>query len=187
MKPTTVTYLVAAVILVALGAVLAWWLKPDAAPTTTPPPPGATVAVTPLQPQAPAGTRSAAMPGGSVATPSPTDTAASQAGARGRWMGTAVGFGRAFPVGSKTATQWQAGLAPYVTDTLARKLADVDIRNVPEGRYTDAEPIGYGETDVTVQVDYRAKNGGWALVLRVVSTDQGATWRVAEYDRQDLG
>jgi hypothetical protein len=99
--------------------------------------------------------------------------------ARQQWEPVAAGFGRAFTATKgKTAGQWRADLAPFVTAKVGEQLATVDLRNVPAGVFSSIEPAEYGEDKVAVFVHY---DTGLTLVAYVLL--DGAGWRIYAYDR----
>ena len=113
--------------------------------------------------------------------------------ARRQWRPVVTGFAKRFPdvdrdadaAGSddaadrrRAAREWRRGLKPYVTTAVRRQLATVDVRNVPEGRFTEFEVLRHGEEQLAAQVIY---DEGWALVLYVIF--DGEDWRVYRYDR----
>lgn len=99
--------------------------------------------------------------------------------ARTQWQQVATGFGRAFTATKdKSAAEWRRSLAPFVTAKVREQLATVDLRNVPEGEFTNIEPAEYGEDKVAVYVHY---DTGLTLVTYLIL--DGTTWRIYAYDR----
>lgn len=99
--------------------------------------------------------------------------------ARQQWQPIVTGFGRGFTTTKgKTAGQWRAALTPYVTDTVREQLGTVDLRKVPNGRFTSIEPAEYGDDKVAVFLHY---DTGLTLVAYLI-LDQ-TSWRVYAYDR----
>lgn len=99
--------------------------------------------------------------------------------AQHQWRPVAAGFGRAFTATTgKTAAEWRAGIAPYVTAAVQEQLATVDPANVPRARLASVEPAEYGEDKVAVQLHY---NTGLTLIAYLII--DGSTWRVYAYDR----
>lgn len=86
----------------------------------------------------------------------------------------AVGFTRAWLAHTGvTAAQWYAGIAPYMTTTLAAKLKNTDPSGVPADRMTGAVSIGtrtadYAEASVpvdsgTLRLRLRLSAGRWLV------------------------
>lgn len=99
--------------------------------------------------------------------------------ARNEWEPVASGFGRAFTTTKdKSAREWRASLAPYVTDKVREQLATVELRNVPKGAFADIEPAEYGDDKVAVFVHY---DSGLTLVTYLIL--DGTDWRIYAYDR----
>jgi len=99
--------------------------------------------------------------------------------ARRDWQQVATGFGKAFTTTKGTsAAEWRASLAPYVTGKVREQLATVDLRNVPDGDFTNIEPAEYGEDKVAVFIHY---DTGLTLVAYLIL--DGTSWRIYAYDR----
>jgi hypothetical protein len=99
--------------------------------------------------------------------------------ARSQWTPVATGFGRAFTATEgKTAAEWRASLAPFVTKKVRDQLATIDVRNVPKGTFTGIEPADYGEDKVAVFLHH---DSGLTLVAYLIM--DGASWRIYAYDR----
>ncbi|MDI3390166.1 hypothetical protein QIS99_28830 [Streptomyces sp. B-S-A8] len=73
---------------------------------------------------------------------------------------------------------WYAGVAPYATDDLAKRLSTVDHRNVPATKVTGKSRLtdtgGVGRTEVAVETD-----GGMVSVVIVQAGKD--SWKVADF------
>lgn len=99
--------------------------------------------------------------------------------ARRQWQPVVTGFAKAFTATQgRTTGQWRHTLTPYVTNQVREQLATVDLREVPDGRFTSIEPAEYGDDKVAVFLHY---DTGPTLVAYLI-LDQ-TSWRVYAYDR----
>lgn len=90
----------------------------------------------------------------------------------------ATAFGRAWVKHRDvTADDWYAGLLPHCTETLAKKLADVDPAGVPADRLT-GEPVLIPYADQIVDATIRVDSG----LLRLRLTSVEGRWLVDGVD-----
>ena len=189
MNRRTVIALVVVAVVVLVGVVRTWG---PTSPAATPPAPPVTVPATPPSAAVPAEPTAEAeeSPEPSSSTPGPGDASpdatpySQTAEARRLWEPVVVGFGKAFTKTELTKTRdgdakaWRKALKPFTTVSVQKRLATVDLDNVPKGRYNGYEALKYDEEQLAAQVTY---DKGWALVLYVIS--DGESWRVYRYDR----
>lgn len=99
------------------------------------------------------------------------------------WGPVADRFATNFTNTSGGATKWRKRLAgdpsrPDVTTAVAKQLATVDVRNVPDGRYESREVLKSSDYDLAVKITY---NSGWAMVLYLIT--DGTHWQIYAYDK----
>lgn len=99
------------------------------------------------------------------------------------WGPVVDNFGRHFTDTSGGHQKWRQRLIgpaarPYVTTEVADQLKTVDIRNVPDGRYTGHEVLKSSAYEIAVKIDYRE---GWAMVLYLIT--DGTNWQIYAYDK----
>lgn len=98
------------------------------------------------------------------------------------WRLVAERFGRNFTNVAGGAELWRSRLAGpgdrYVTGSLAKQLATVDVTNVPGGDYAGVRVIKDATYDLTVEVRYRQ---GWSLELSLIT--DGTRWQIYDYGR----
>lgn len=99
--------------------------------------------------------------------------------ARRQWQPIVTGFAKAFTATKgRTTEQWRNALNRYATDTVREQLATVDLRKVPDARFTSIEPAEYGDDKVAVFLHY---DTGLTLVAYLILDH--TSWRVYAYDR----
>lgn len=101
----------------------------------------------------------------------------------GAWGPLADRFATNFTDTDGGKKQWRERLigdaaSPDVTTDVAKQLATVDIRNVPDGRYEGREVLKSSDYDLAVKVTYKE---GWAMVLYLIT--DGTRWQVYAYDK----
>lgn len=101
------------------------------------------------------------------------------------WAPAVDNFARNFTNTAGGGHKWRQRLLgnaekPFVTAAVAKQLATVDVRNVPDGHYSSHEIVKSSSFDLAVKVDYRE---GWSMILYLVT--DGRTWQVYAYDRWD--
>jgi len=141
----------------------------------------------------PAPSTPAAAPASPAATPSTYNPSAGDAGENhsdapaetqeAAWGPVADRFARNFTNTRGGAAKWRQRLVgdparPDVTTAVAKQLATVDVRNVPDGRYERREVVKSSDYDLAVKVEYDA---GWAMVLYLIT--DGSGWQVYAYDK----
>lgn len=99
------------------------------------------------------------------------------------WGPVADQFAKNFTDTGGGATKWRKRLVgdpsqPHVTTAVAKQLATVDVRNVPEGRYEGRELLKSSDYDLAVKVTY---DTGWAMVLYMIT--DGTNWQIYAYDK----
>lgn len=99
------------------------------------------------------------------------------------WAPAVENFARNFTNTAGGAHKWRQRLIgdpkrPYVTAAVAKQLATVDVRNVPDGRYESREIVKSSTYDFAVKVTYRE---GWAMILYLVS--DGRRYQIYAYDK----
>lgn len=99
------------------------------------------------------------------------------------WAPAVDNFARNFTLTDGGAQKWRQRLIgdpekPYVTDAVAKQLATVDVRNVPDGHYDGREIVKSSSYDFAVKVTYRE---GWAMILYLVT--DGRRYQVYAYDK----
>ncbi|WP_344807693.1 hypothetical protein [Microlunatus ginsengisoli] len=97
------------------------------------------------------------------------------------WRPIAAGFAAAFTTvrSGDTTDRWRARLRPYVTAAVDKRLATVDVANVPARRFDGLDVLDASDEQISVQATYTP---GRALVLYLVS-DGNNQWKVSGYDR----
>lgn len=101
------------------------------------------------------------------------------------WGPVVTNFGRNFTDTTGGNGPWRKRLIgdpvrPFVTTTVAKQLATVDVRTVPTGNFESYEVVNSSTLEVAVKVDY---NEGWSTVL-YLNTD-GVIWQIYAYDRYE--
>ena len=161
-----------ALLVVALAALLWAFLRP--APVTPAAPPPVVSASPTLSP-------SSYNPSAGDAGDNPTDAPAETQQAA--WGPVADRFARNFTNTRGGAEKWRQRLvgdptAPDVTTAVAKQLATVDVRNVPDGRYEGREILKSSDYDLAIKISY---NTGWAMVLYLIT--DGSGWQIYAYDK----
>jgi hypothetical protein len=99
--------------------------------------------------------------------------------ARRGWEPVVQGFARNFTKADPDQPKaWRSRLARFSTAAVRKELGEVDVTNLPTGRYTDYEVLRYDDEEVAAAVSY---DEGWSMVLYVIFN--GEDWRVYRYDR----
>ena len=167
-------------VLAALGAlvaaalaVLLWAVLRPAPVTPAAPPPAVSATATP----SPSGYNPSAGDAGDNPTDAPAETQ------QAAWGPVADRFARNFTNTRGGAEKWRKRLAgdpsrPDVTTAVAKQLATVDIRNVPDGRYDGREVLKSSDYDLAVKVIY---DTGLAMVLYMIT--DGTNWQIYAYDK----
>ena len=99
------------------------------------------------------------------------------------WAPAVDNFARNFTNTAGGAKKWRQRLIgnhtqPYVTADVAKQLATVDVRNVPDGHYENRELVKSSDYEIGVKVNYRE---GWAMVLYLIT--DGTGWQIYAYDK----
>lgn len=161
-------------LVVILAGALAWSLTRSSQPAAAPPP----ISSTPTEPTF---NPSASDAGGE--RPHDDDAHDPEVDAEKAWRSVVDHFARNFTRTTGGDQQWRRRLAgdrtpPYVTDEVAKQLATVDVRNVPEGSYDGYTIVRSSAYDVSVKATYKQ---GWSLVMHLIT--DGTDWQVYAYDR----
>ena len=156
-------------VVVALAAMLVWTLVRPSPSTPA------------AEPKTPSATPSSYNPSAGDAGENPSDMPAETQEAA--WGPVADRFARNFTNTRGGAEKWRQRLVgdpahPDVTAAVAKQLATVDIRNVPDGRYERREVVKSSDYDLAVKVEYDA---GWAMVLYLIT--DGSRFQVYAYDK----